>query len=176
MAEDESGPSSPLEVDVYLELDAGLELGFEPNLLDEAISRGIKLVQGRRKGSSTPLGESIDVSLLITGDDRIHELNRDYRHIDSPTDVLSFPQHEGDEPFIQPPGAAANLGDIVISLDTAKRQAIQEGHSLEHELAHLALHGTLHLLGYDHQTDEEEAEMNALENQVLGALLAGLGR
>ncbi|MDE3074602.1 MAG: rRNA maturation RNase YbeY [Chloroflexota bacterium] len=108
----------------------------------------------------------MDVSLLITTDERVHELNREYRQIDQPTDVLSFSQQEGGLAFVQPPTPVANLGDIVISIETANRQAAEEGRSLQDEMVHLAVHGTLHLLGYDHQTDQEEAEMNRLEQEA----------
>jgi probable rRNA maturation factor len=77
---------------------------------------------------------------------------------------------EGDQPFVQPPDAPLNLGDIAISIETARRQADERHQTLTRELAFLAIHGTLHLLGYDHQTDEEEAEMDGLANQAMKAL------
>ncbi|HEY0480312.1 MAG TPA: rRNA maturation RNase YbeY [Kofleriaceae bacterium] len=95
-----------------------------------------------------------EVSLRLVGDAQIHALNRGYRGKDRPTDVLAFAQREG-------PGAALHpglLGDIVISVDTARRQARR---GLYRELMHLASHGLCHLLGYDHRDDAEEAEMNA---------------
>ena len=95
-----------------------------------------------------------DVSLRLVGDAAIRALNRDYRNTDRATDVLAFAQREG------PAGAihAAVLGDIVISVDTARRQA--RG-GLHRELLHLASHGLCHLLGYDHRDDAEEREMDA---------------
>ncbi len=95
-----------------------------------------------------------DVSLRLVGDAAIRALNRDYRNKDRTTDVLAFAQREG------PAGAihAALLGDIVISVDTARRQAKR---GLYRELLHLASHGLCHLLGYDHRDDAEEREMNA---------------
>ena len=95
---------------------------------------------------------SLEVALRITGDAEIHALNRDWRGKDKPTDVLAFAQREA---------AAADaglLGDIVISLDTARRQARRGVYA---ELLHLASHGLCHLLGYDHNDDAEEREMNA---------------
>ena len=106
----------------------------------------------------------LEINVILTGDDRIQELNRDYRGIDAPTDVLSFSQIEGD-PVVPAPSGALTLGDIVISMETARRQS----HSLQAELRHLAVHGALHLLGYDHQTDEEEVRMNALAAEALQA-------
>jgi probable rRNA maturation factor len=96
--------------------------------------------------------KDLEVALRLTGDAAIRELNRDYRNKDAPTDVLAFAQREA---------AAADsalLGDIVISVDTAKRQARRGLHA---ELLHLASHGLCHLLGYDHRDDDEERVMNA---------------
>ncbi|MEZ4366881.1 MAG: rRNA maturation RNase YbeY [Kofleriaceae bacterium] len=103
---------------------------------------------------------SLEVALRLTDDAEIRVLNRDYRAKDKPTDVLAFAQREG------PGGAAAReagvLGDIVISVPTARRQAKGRGPAgLHAELRHLAAHGLCHLLGYDHQDDAEEAEMEA---------------
>jgi probable rRNA maturation factor len=101
--------------------------------------------------------------VLVTGDERIRELNRDYRDTDRSTDVLSFP--DGD---VLPSGRRL-LGQIVVSLDTARRQAGEAGHGELRELAELVLHGTLHLLGYDHSSDQ--GEMNRLELRLRGELL-----
>lgn len=98
--------------------------------------------------------DDYEVSLRLVGDAQIHALNRGYRRKDRPTDVLAFAQREGPAAALHP----ALLGDIVISVDTARRQARR---GLYRELIHLASHGLCHLLGYDHRTDAEEAEMNA---------------
>tara|TARA_R110002096_G_scaffold44526_8_gene120207 strand:- start:12465 stop:12935 length:471 start_codon:yes stop_codon:yes gene_type:complete len=95
----------------------------------------------------------LEADLRLCDDNEIHALNRDYRHKDKPTDVLAFAQREGEGGDLCP----EILGDIVISIDTAERQA-EAG--LYAELVHLAAHGLCHLLGYDHQDDEEEAAMN----------------
>lgn len=97
----------------------------------------------------------------------IHELNRDYRQIDRPTDVLSFALNEGEE---DGPEADLLLGDIVISVDKVREQAAEFGHSEERELAYLAVHGFLHIIGYDHMEPEDKAEMRAAEEEILGAL------
>ena len=96
--------------------------------------------------------KDLEVALRLCDDAAIHELNRDYRSKNKPTDVLAFAQREG------PAADASLLGDIVISVDTARRQAKKGLHA---ELLHLASHGLCHLLGYDHRDDEEEREMNA---------------
>ncbi len=105
--------------------------------------------------------------MLLTGDEEIRTLNRDYRGIDSPTDVLSFSQNEGED-F----GASEDespLGDVVISIETARRQAQEQDRSLEEEVDTLLVHGLLHLLGYDHAEPEDEKRMFARQDEVLSA-------
>lgn len=111
-----------------------------------------------------------EVSVVFADDAYIHELNRDYRGKDTPTDVLSFALNEGDEPDIIGGPEETLLGDIIISLDTAARQAEDFGHSLERELAYLTVHGMLHLLGFDHEAEEEKIVMRQKEEQVLSQL------
>ena len=102
-----------------------------------------------------------EISLLITNDETIHLLNKEYRQKDKPTDVLSFPMEDD-----------IMLGDIVISLDTAKNQALEREIGLEREIAFLFIHGLLHLLGYDHETSvEDEKEMFALQEEILKKLI-----
>lgn len=102
--------------------------------------------------------------MYLTDDKTIRELNRAYREKDKPTDVLSFPISEE-------VGGWTVLGDIVISVDTAKRQAEYIGHSLEEEIKRLLVHGFLHLLGYDHELGkEEEREFFKLEEGILSSL------
>ncbi len=112
-------------------------------------------------GTGAIIGEGCEISLLITDDETVRELNRNFRGKDKATDVLSFPMGEDDM-----------LGDIVISADTAKRQAAEAGIPLERETAFLYIHGMLHLLGYDHETGpEEEREMFALQEDILRGLV-----
>ena len=111
-----------------------------------------------------------EVSLMFTDDETIHEMNREYRGIDRPTDVLSFALEEGEEEEIYGGPEENLLGDIIISVETATRQAEEYGHSVEREMAFLALHGMLHLLGYDHMEEEERKEMRAQEEAILASL------
>jgi len=104
-----------------------------------------------------------EIHVLITGDEHIREPNQRYRGKDVATDVLSFP--DGDEL----PSGELFLGEIVVSIDTARRQAADAGISESRELSELVLHGTLHLLGYDHQEDDDS--MNALELKLREELL-----
>jgi probable rRNA maturation factor len=113
------------------------------------------------EGAASSLGVGGEVALLLTGDRRIRRLNAQYRGMDTPTDVLSFPG----------PGGEAGLGDIVISVETAERNARALGRTLVRELDVLALHGFLHVLGYDHETDD--GTMDRLERKLRRRLLAG---
>ena len=115
------------------------------------------------------LGEA-ELSIVLGDDAFIHPLNRDHRGKDKPTDVLSFSQREGE-------GADPEdmlLGDIIISVETAARQAEERGHGIAHELRVLIVHGILHLLGHDHEDDDEAEVMEAEERRLL-ALLAARG-
>lgn len=105
-----------------------------------------------------------DVSVIVVDDETMHAMNRDYRKVDRTTDVLSFPAWEGEE---LPSIPDDFLGDIAISLPTAERQAQEYGHSLVRELAFLAVHGALHLMGYDHMCEEDEREMRERQQKIL---------
>ncbi len=125
-----------------------------------------------------------EVALTFTSDEGIHALNRDYRGIDRPTDVLSFAmQEDGNEELDiifevedenESDPLSGMLGDIIISVDRAKLQSEEYGHSLEREIGFLFVHGFLHLIGYDHQDEAAEAEMTAKQEAVLQQ--AGLTR
>lgn len=112
------------------------------------------------------------VTVVLADDGLLHALNRDHRGRDEPTDVLSFPAAEG-EPFPGAPQEAPELGDIAISLPLAVRQAAAAGLAPELELRHLLLHGLLHLLGLDHEGEEEARTMAALEERFLGTAVHG---
>ncbi|MBP1765021.1 MAG: metalloprotease ybeY [Firmicutes bacterium] len=115
-----------------------------------------------------------EVSLVLADDAYIQELNCHYRGKDMPTDVLSFALNEGEEPEIFDGPEENLLGDIIISLETAERQAVDYGHSIERELAFLTIHGLLHLLGYDHEQEEQRRVMRAEEERILSII--GLSR
>jgi probable rRNA maturation factor len=109
--------------------------------------------------------EEHELSILLTDDAFIQTLNETHRGKNSPTDVLAFSQNEGEG--TPTPMDHGLLGDVVISLDTAERQALGRKHSLVDEVSFLLAHGILHLLGYDHQTDEEEAIMNTMTSRLV---------
>jgi probable rRNA maturation factor len=112
--------------------------------------------------------EDAEVSLVFVDDDYIQELNKKYRGVDSPTDVLSFAMLEGES--LPEEEEEVILGDVVISLETVGRQAREFGHSFQREAAYLTVHGVLHLLGYDHQEEENHRKMREREEDVLAGL------
>ncbi len=120
---------------------------------------------GKVRGTS--FARRAEVSLLLTGDAAVRKLNREWRGKDKPTDVLSFAQMEG-EPLAAPRGMAVDLGDVVISLPAARRQARAAGKTLGDEVSLLWVHGLLHLLGFDHATRRGEKEMFTLQDGILG--------
>lgn len=113
-----------------------------------------------------------EVSVSFVTNEMIREINREYRDKDQPTDVISFAMEEPGEGevVIQGMDEPRVLGDIIISLDRTKEQAADYGHSFERELGFLAVHGFLHLLGYDHMNDEDEKKMFARQDVILNSL------
>lgn len=127
----------------------------------------------RRAASAALLHQSetldSELTIVLTGDTRLHELNRDYLGVDAPTDVLSFPASETD-----PETGARYIGDILISVPRAQAQADAGGYPLESEVQLLAVHGVLHLLGHDHARAKEKARMWKAQAEILEGL--GLGQ
>lgn len=157
----------------------GLQLAWnneqqELPISDELIGTLEKLLEKAGQAEGVEDGE---VALTFVDDKQIHELNKEYRGIDRPTDVLSFAMNEfTDEELdivydMEEDGELADLpemlGDIIISVNRAKAQSEEYGHSLEREIGFLFVHGFLHLLGYDHQDKESEAEMMGKQEAVL---------
>lgn len=147
---------------IHCEVDDAFAAVVDLPTITAAIQHLLRL-QGVTAGSLT---------LAITGDETVQQLNRDFRGLDAPTDVLSFAHDAGTgETLALPPELAAEmagyLGDIVIAYPYAERQATHYQNEVNAELRLLAVHGTLHLLGYDHATPEEEAAMWALQEAAL---------
>jgi len=112
--------------------------------------------------------DAVEVSVLLTDDEEIARLNKDYRGIDGPTDVLSFSQIEdGGLAGFADIEEEILLGDVVISIDTAQRQASEQGRALDDEIDTLLAHGILHLLGYDHENTEDAMKMFARQEEIL---------
>ncbi len=139
------------------------ELTF-PDEIEENAKRAVEMV-GKLYGV-----ENAEVSVTLTDDAYIHTLNRQYRNIDKPTDVLSFALNESEEPEITDGPEVNVLGDIIISVERAGEQAKEYGHSLQREIAFLTVHGMLHLLGYDHMEEEERLEMEQEQRIVMEQL------
>lgn len=119
--------------------------------------------QGVLRLTNTP--EESALTIVISDDAQLHQLNLEFLGIDAPTDVLAFPSDE-----VDPETDARYLGDVIISYERAAQQAVSMNHSLENELQLLVVHGILHLLGYDHDNLERKAQMWAIQDQVLGLL------
>lgn len=154
---------------------------LELDLLDETESLSketLELIERmlNHAAVSERVEEGSELSVSFITNKKIQEINRDYRGKDMPTDVISFAMEElGEgEMEIQADGAPRLLGDILISVERAKEQASDYGHSYEREIGFLAVHGFLHLLGYDHMEPEEEKEMNEKQEEIL--LSFGLSR
>lgn len=134
------------------------------------VSLDLDFWQAKAEALAVAAGVDAEWSVTFVDDSAIHLLNRDYRGVDRPTDVLAFSQQEGDTDFPAPEEEAL-LGDVVIAVPTASRQATERGHGLNDELGLLLIHGFLHLLGEDHDEPERKAQMWRRQ----AALLAGLG-
>jgi len=158
------GPEPVGEGPIELQIDERQAGRFDATLLRAAVAAVVEAERG------APADWTLTVA--VVDDAEIRRLNRDFRGIDRPTDVLSFPADDAAAEFILPPGAETGseptyLGDVVISLDRAEAQAAEYGHSLDREMAFLAVHGTLHLLGHDHATEPERRRMRSAEERVL---------
>lgn len=119
------------------------------NIVEKSIEAALKEIE---------FTDDYEVSVSFVGDEEIHELNRDYRGVDRTTDVLSFPM---DDEFTN------MLGDIVININKVIEQAKEYGHSEKREISYLTVHSTLHLMGFDHEEEEDKKEMRAVEDRVM---------
>jgi probable rRNA maturation factor len=147
------------------EIEVSVEKEFW-GVVDEGWARRIAQTVLKAEGVVPPY----EVSLVFTDSETVQKLNRDYRGVDEPTDVLAFCmllKKEADSSFALPPDGVTRLGEVIISYPQAVEQAKEQGHSTENELALLVIHGILHLLGYDHEEPEEEAEMRTREKELL---------
>ena len=110
--------------------------------------------------------KNANFNVIFVDNDYIHKLNKEYRNVDRPTDVISFALEDNKEEELS---SVRMLGDIYISIDKAREQALEYGHSLRRELSFLSVHGILHLLGYDHMKKEDEKVMFAKKEEILNA-------
>jgi probable rRNA maturation factor len=154
-------------VEINILVDETLETELDMSWL-EAIAR--RVLEAENVGAQTEMG------LVVSSDERVQGLNRDYRGRDEPTDVLAFSAREeaaGLPPFIPPPDGVLHLGEVIISYPQALIQAEEHGHPLQKELAILLIHGLLHLLGYDHEKSDAKRKMQAREKELLGLIEGG---
>lgn len=148
-------------MELILEMSLEIE-GFDDLVNEDEIREYVQKVLEKEYESEAP----VYMSLLLTGNDEIQVINREYRDKDQPTDVISFAYHETEDFDI---GPYDTLGDIVISLERVVEQAKEYNHSSKRELFYVLTHGILHLLGYDHIEEEDKKEMRAKEEEILGS-------
>jgi probable rRNA maturation factor len=140
-------------IDVIVESALWGELSQAEQTVRDAIAQAIATLDGRADA---------ELAVLLTDDAAVRRLNATWRGLDKSTNVLSFPAAEGQE--------SQHLGDIAIAFETTAREAANEGKPLAHHVAHLAVHGFLHLVGYDHESDAEAETMEQLERDILARL------
>jgi probable rRNA maturation factor len=147
----------------------GIEV-FVEERFRESVDRPWVKKTARRVLKDEGVAGPYEVSFVFTDSQTVQRLNRDYRGVDQPTDVLAFYMRagqEGDNSFPLPPDRVTRLGEVIISYPQAAAQAVKQGHSTAKELALLIIHGILHLLGYDHEKPEDEVKMRAREKELL---------
>jgi probable rRNA maturation factor len=157
-------------IEIDIQVDERFVGAVDPALIERAVAAAL---------AAEGVAGAIELSVLVTDDAELHRLNREYRGVDAPTDVLSFGDSEDDaEPataFIRPPDTPRYLGDLALSYERVAAQAAEYGHSRDRELAYLTVHGVLHLLGYHHERGSEDAAaMRAREEAIM--LQVGLTR
>jgi probable rRNA maturation factor len=152
-----------------LEVDIQIDDRFASEIDEALVERAVAAVL-----AAEGVAGAIELSVMVADDAELHRLNREYRGVDSPTDVLSFADEEPEEGapgFIRPPGTPRYLGDLAISYERVVSQAAEYAHSRERELAFLTVHGVLHLLGYDHERGPADAAaMREREEAVMQQL------
>ena len=144
---------------IFLEKIENLSPDLPEGLVEAAVQKALKHQAAQ---------ENVDVTIVLTDDDQLHELNHQWMDVDAPTDVLSFPSEE-----IDPESGNRYLGDILISVERAAEQAKASGHSVEAEAQLLVVHGVLHLMGHDHAQPDEKERMWKAQAEILDSL--GLG-
>ncbi len=166
MTEAENGMDTPDAVAPELEVCVSREAGAWP---DGAEALAERVAYATLAASYPPDDGPAELSVVLADDALVQQLNRDYRGKDKPTNVLSFALTEAEEPELEE-GAPVLLGDVILAYETVQREAAEQNKNPDDHLTHLVVHGVLHLLGYDHETDDEAEEMEALETRLLATL------
>ena len=150
-------------MEIGVQIEGKLRIDLEESWLRQVVEETLAIQD---------FGSEVELGLVITDDETVRELNRKYRGVDEPTDVLSFALLEKDDSatFIIPPDGILHLGEVIISYPQAARQAEENGHPIKQEMALLVVHGVLHLLGYEHDEPAREQEMRSLEERILSQL------
>jgi probable rRNA maturation factor len=153
-------------IETDIQIDERFQNEVDATLIERAVAAAL---------AAEGVAGAIEVSVLIADNATLHQLNRDYRNVDAPTDVLSFADDDQDDAapaaFVRPPDTPRYLGDLAISYERVVEQAAEYGHSRARELAFLTVHGMLHLLGYDHERGEaDQAAMRAREEAIMQQL------
>lgn len=152
---------APLELDIAVRISRPYGARVDRQWLKRVVAETLRAKKVARA----------EVSVVIVGDERMRDLNRTYRHVDAPTDVIAFALAEpAGETFVAPPDDILHLGEVIISYPTAAAQAQERGHSVQEEVATLTVHGILHLLGFDHEEAAERRIMRAWEKRILARL------
>jgi len=152
-----------LVCDLYIKIDTQFRRTINEGWLRQLVEKALNVAA---------INHPVELSVVITDDEAIRQLNRDYRGVDEATDVLSFALSEGADAttFVSPPDGVSRLGEVLISCQQAKRQAKEHSHPIERELALLLSHGVLHLLGYEHEDGASGDRMKAIEETILREL------
>jgi probable rRNA maturation factor len=145
---------------VEIQVDELFQVQVQPDLLQRTALAALTYQQAT---------EACELAVVVTDDEALRELNRRYRNVDAPTDVLAFP-NEARGPFVNAPGHLRYLGDVIVSFPRAVAQAAEAGHTVEAELQLLVVHGVLHLLGYDDEVKQQRARMWKAQSAILQAL------
>jgi len=141
---------------IFVEIAESADLTIHPSLFEDGAQAALAY--------ASPSSE-VSLTIVLTGDEQVRELNRQYRGIDETTDVLSFPAD-----YTDPDTNLPYLGDVIISCPQAQAQVARGGHTLEEEMQLLVVHGVLHLLGYDHMGADEKERMWAIQSEILRSL------
>jgi len=157
------GGALMLVCDLYVKIDTQFRRTIDEGWLRRVVEKSLNVAA---------INRSVELSVVITDDEAIRQLNRDYRGVDEATDVLSFAFNEDTDAttFVSPPDGVSRLGEVLISCQRARSQARQHKHSTRRELALLLSHGVLHLLGYEHEDNVSTDRMKAIEETILREL------
>ena len=152
-------------MEIGIQIEGKLQTDLEESWLKQVVEETLAIHD---------FGSEVELGLFIADDETVRELNRKYRDIDEPTDVLSFALLEKQDDsllFVAPPDGLLHLGEVIVSYPQAVRQAEENGHPVKQELALLIIHGVLHLLGYEHDEPAREQKMRVLEEKILSRLV-----